>query len=442
MIYSQIRLMLTVVSLLYFPGCRGDAAAETDAASPDNGDTEAADTARDAETDANPVADSIPVLHINTVDNVSITSKEEYVSCSVEIDGRDRYSDYSATGAGIRLRGNSTLVYYDKKPYRIKLGSRAPLLGMKTDKDWVLLANYRDPTNFMNAVAFDMARYMGMPYSNSNRFVEVYLNGDYIGMYQLTEQVEQGENRVAVDDENGVLLHLDWDDGPEAVPDAGDNFQSSIYQLPVCVKYPKDQTETQLDAIKKDFAELEALIENGDCTAVDSRLDIPSLIDFLIVQEMTRNVELVTPRSMYIYKSTDGIYHFGPVWDFDGGYAFDWASMSTGHNYFGSQTWVMGSSNPATHPMDAYAEISGFFVDMFACAEFVSAYRNRWNELKFGMLEDCFSKLDRYVSQCDSAMERNAEAWPIDKDFRTEIESLRFWLSERFASYTGVVENY
>ena len=92
-----------------------------------------------------------------------------------------------------------TLTYYNKKPYRIKLGAKAALLGLAANKDWVLLANYRDPTNFMNAVTFDMARYMGMPYTNSNRFVEVTLNGTYIGMYRFTEQIEQGESRVNID---------------------------------------------------------------------------------------------------------------------------------------------------------------------------------------------------------------------------------------------------
>lgn len=385
---------------------------------------------------------AIPTIEITTDGGASITSKTDYVTCSIKLDGKNMYADYSASGAKIRLRGNSTLTYYNKKPYRIKLGAKAALLGLAANKDWVLLANYRDPTNFMNAVTFDMARYMGMPYTNSNRFVEVTLNGTYIGMYQFTEQIEQGESRVNIDKTSGVLLNLDLDDGPDLASSATDNFTSTVYSLPVCVKYPDDVTAARLDSVKTDFTELETLIKNGDYTALSKRLDITSLINFLIIQELTRNVELVSPRSMYMYKSSDNIYHFGPVWDFDGGFAFDWVSMTDGHNYFGSDTWLMGSTNPAQHPVDAYNEISGFFVNMFSSQEFVSAYKARWNEISLNMLTDVFAKLDDYVLHTSSAMERNAAKWPIDKTYSTEIQNMKTWLTNRVSSYTNVVAGY
>jgi hypothetical protein len=344
--------------------------------------------------------------------------------------------------AEIRGRGNSTWKYYNKKPYRIKLDSKASLLGMSSGKSWVLLANYRDPSNFMNAVSFDMARFMNMDYTNSNRFVEVYLNNSYIGMYQLTEQIQQGNNRVDVNETNGVLLNLDLDDGPYYSPGTGDNFNSTVYDLPISVKHPEEITAVQLDAIKTDFAQLEQLIKNRDMNGLAQRLDINSMIDFLIIQEMTRNVELVSPRSMYMYKDTDGIYHFGPVWDFDGGFAFDWASMSTGHGYFGSQSWLMGKTNPATHPNTAYNYISGFFVNLFGNAQFLGAYKARWSELKPGMLTYCFTQLDDYVLHCDSAMVNNAKRWPVGKDYSAEIGKLKNWLTTRAENYTAIVKDY
>lgn len=395
--------------------------------------------------DPDSLINSIPAMYITTKDGAGVNSRTEYVYCSVRIDGKKIYEDYFSTfsdSARIRGRGNSTWVYYDKKPFRLKLGTKSELLGLGKAKDWVLLANYRDPTNFMNAVAFDMARYMGMPYTNSTRFVEVYLDDSYIGMYQLTEQIEQGKNRVDVDETNGVLLSLDIDDGPQYVPDARDNFNSSVYRLPICVKHPEDLTSVQLDAIKDDFARVEGYIKRCDYSSLSDRLDINSLIDFLIIQEMTRNVELVTPRSMYMYKDADNIYHFGPVWDFDGGFSFDWASMSTGHGYFRSQSWLLGSSNPAKHPYDAYNYISGFFVNMFNSEKFVKAYKARWDELNPGMIDYCLNKLDEYETQCDSAMARNAERWPIGKSYSREIERMRTWLTKRADSYDSVVDEY
>jgi hypothetical protein len=388
---------------------------------------------------------AIPSMHINTLNGSGVTSRTEYVMCSLWIDGKNMFEDLvSEAGDSVRIRGrgNSTWVYYDKKPYRLKFGSKEALLGMKPAKDWVLLANYRDPTNFINAVAFDMARYMQMPFTNSNRFVEVYLDNEYIGMYQFTEQIEQGTNRVDIDDNTGVLLNLDLDDGPYYSPSSGDNFYSSVYELPIAIKYPKDLNSDQINAIKADFAELETLIQNRDMTALPARLDIGSMTDFLIIQELTRNVELVSPRSMYLYKDADNVYHFGPTWDFDGGFSFDWASMRTGHNYFGSQSWLMGGINPSLHPPSAYNYIPDFFVHLFGNTQFVSAYKKRWSEVHAGMLDYCFERLDDYALHCDSAMVNNANRWPIGKDHKTEIEKMKSWLTTRAAKYSEIVVKY
>lgn len=388
---------------------------------------------------------AIPTLHIGTEGHVGVKSKEDYVKCSVRIDGKNIFEDFETAVDGpaeIRGRGNSTWKYYDKKPYRLKLGSKKALLGMGAAKNWVLLANYRDPTNFMNAVVFDMARYMQLPYTNTNRFVEVYLDDKYIGMYQLTEQIQQGDHRVEIDETNGVLLNLDLDDGPGYAPGAGDNFFSDVYDLPIAVKDPEGLSIAQIDVIKADFAELEQYIKNRNMAALSARLDIRSMIDFLIIQEITRNVELVSPRSMYMYKDADNVYHFGPVWDFDGGFAFDWASMSSGHGYFGSQSWLMGSSNPSAHPSSAYNYISGFFVNMFGNAQFLAAYKARWAELAPGMLDYCFTRLDDYRIHCDSAMVNNAKRWPINKDHNLEIERMKTWLTARVFNYSAVVKSY
>lgn len=388
---------------------------------------------------------TIPTLYIETENHVGVTSKTDYVKCSVKLDSKNMFPDFETEDsdpAEIRGRGNSTWKYYDKKPYRLKLGSKESLLGMGAGKSWVLLANYRDPTNLMNALVFDMARYMEMPCTNSNRFVEVYLDDSYIGMYQLTEQIQEGDNRVEIDEDNGVLLNLDLDDGPYYSPGTGDNFYSDVYELPVAVKYPEDISAAQINAIRDDFAEVEQYIKERNMTALSARLDIRSMIDFLIIQELTRNVELVSPRSMYMYKSADNIYHVGPVWDFDGGFAFDWASMSTGHGYFGSQSWLMGSTNPSAHPASAYNYISGFFVNMFGNAEFLAAYKERWNEVSPGMLDDCFTKLEDYRAHCDSAMINNAERWPINKDYKLEIERMKTWLTTRVFNYSAVVKSY
>ena len=379
-------------------------------------------------------------MDIQVENNVQIISKEkeDYLNCTVYLDGKDIYEDYSGT-ARIRGRGNSTWFWYDKKPYRIKLDEKSEILGLKSNSDWVLLANYRDPTNLMNAFGFEVAQWLGLPYTNHSRYVELTLNGEYIGLYQLTEQIEQGANRVAVHETDGVLLSLDLDDGPSLSPNNLDNFWSTVFRLPVCVKHPKNIGNEQLSDIQEDFAKLEKAIKEFNYDSVEVLLDIPSFIDFLILQELVYNVEIDAPRSTYIHKDIGGKYVMGPVWDFDAGFDFDWGTMMTGHNYFNAQELVLGT-DPANH-RGGY-RISDFFTKLFRNKQFVEEYKNRWNEIKDELLEHAWAEMEKYILHLDDAMQRDFERWPIDRNYNTEINRMKSWLTERVAFLTTVINNY
>jgi hypothetical protein len=400
----------------------------------------------------------IPYVRITAADSIDTG----YVACTIEIAGNGQYEDIAPASAKIRQRGNSTRLWYDKKPYRIKLDNKTSILGLPANKDWVLLANYRDQTKFMNAIAFDMARYMGsFPFVNANRFVEVEINGDYMGMYQLTEQIERATSRVDIDT-SGLLLSLDMDDGPELSPDAGNNFYSKVYRMPVAVKYPKNISTERIEAIATDFAILEQAIANTDYGSVQKLMDMESFIDFILLQEITRNVELEAPRSMYLYRDDTGKYHMGPVWDFDGGFGYGWDEDSK--EYFTSQSWILGTGNPSKSPYNCTAEnkndwgmcsgtnmrfnnydgkaIPGFFANMFASDTFRTAYKARWESLKTGILADAFARLDTYVSQTAIALENDATRWPPIRRYDTEIQSLKAWLTERIGKYSSVLEQY
>ncbi|WP_083585428.1 CotH kinase family protein [Fibrobacter sp. UWT2] len=403
----------------------------------------------------------IPYLRITMADTSSMDSVI-YSPCTIEIAGNELYEDLSAASAKIRLRGNSTRLWYDKKPYRIKFDAKTSVLGLDANKDWVLLANYRDQSKFMNAIAFDMARYMGnFAFVNANRFVEVEINGDYKGVYQLTEQIEQAKARVNIGTE-GILLSLDQDDGPELSPNATNNFYSKIYGMPVAVKYPKNVTTEEIENIAIDFAKLEQAIANNDYDSVQNLLDVESFIDFILLQEITRNVELEAPRSMYLYKDNSGKYHMGPVWDFDGGFGYSWDEDTK--EYFTSQTWILGSKNPSKSPYNCIATekndwnmcagtnmrfndydgnaIPGFFVNLFANETFLNTYKTRWESLKASILDIVFSKLDSYISQSAQALENDAQRWPPVRRYDTEIQSLKNWLQERIENYSRILDNY
>ncbi len=387
-----------------------------------------------------PVVYDVFEIDIQVEGNAPILSKEktDYLNCTIVVNGKGILNDYQGT-ARIRGRGNSSWFWYDKKPYRIKLDEKSEILGLKSNRDWVLLANYRDPTDLMNAFGFEVASWLGFPYTNHTRFVEVTLNGSYIGLYQLTEEIEQGGNRVDVDDSGGFLLCLDMDDGPEYSPNDGDNFWSSVFENPICVKYPEEPTADQLSAIRDDFAKLENAINSYNYDSVAVLMDIPSFIDYLIVQELVNNVEIAAPRSTYIHKDKEGKYVMGPVWDFDAGFDFDWSTMYTGHNYFNEQELLLGT-DPVFHKNGL--RISGFFTQMFRNKQFVLEYKTRWNEVKDSIFEHTWEVMAKYKFCLKDAMERDFQRWPIDKNYNDETNRMEDWLSERVIYLTSVIENY
>ena len=309
-------------------------------------------------------------IYINTYDNQSVSSKETYVPCYISVDGMGQYPNLSLTGR-IRGRGNSTWLWYDKKPYRIKFDTSNKLLGIKKNKDWVLLANYRDVTKMMNTFCFLAADYMGMPFTTPIRYAELFLNGEYQGVYQIAEQVEVGGNRVDISENGGLLLSLDVDDGPDYQPNSGDNFYSEVYKMPVCVKYPKNLDVSELSKIRSEFTILENAIKSHDYELVDSLMDLPSYIAEIQLQELVFNVELSAPRSVYFFRDAGGKWTFGPAWDWDAGFDFSWENMETSHKYFTSYTKSLLGSDPFSQniavvvkrcfPYRRAAEVNGIY---------------------------------------------------------------------------------
>jgi hypothetical protein len=395
------------------------------------------------EPEPEPEPEETPTMAVYAIDiqvdnGAPIISKDDYLRCVVKIDGKTIHDNLEAAGR-VRGRGNSTWRWYPKKPYRIKFDDNHEVLGLGANKDWVLLANYRDPTHLMNAFSFQVGQWLGIPYTNHTRFVELTLNGEYMGLYQLTEQVETGNGRVDINEDEGVLLSLDADDGPDLAPEEGDNFWSSVYRMPVAIKHPEDLNETVIAKVRQDLGELEAAIKEGNYERAGQLMDIPVFIDYLILQELVYNVELAAPRSTNLHRDKGGKYTMGPIWDFDAGFDFDWGTMYTGHNYFAQQELVLGT-NP-------YNQIGGyrvpkFFTDLFKIRAFVTDFKARWNEVKEGIVKENWAVMEELVKVSKDAMARDYERWPIDRHYNTEISRMKLWLNNRVHFLDGIINKY
>lgn len=249
----------------------------------------------------------------------------------------DQISVYKADGTadaeniscGIRLRGNSTQ-NYPKLPFAVKLQEKTSVLGMPKHKRWVLLANWMDRTLLRNAVAFDAAHKAadawsdGLGWSPHGYHVELVMDGRHVGNYYLCEQIKIDGERVNIRD-----CYEDVVDDGNANPSVADcgyllEFEDAMDEvntfrtdrgLPCMFK---DEVPNDLfNAVKEKVETIEANLEKGDYSAAYELLDIPSVIDYFFVQELTFNDEYKHPKSVYMYIDGDGKLTAGPVWDFD-----------------------------------------------------------------------------------------------------------------------------
>ena len=121
-----------------------------------------------------------------------------------------------------------------KKPFRFKFDKKQSPFGLAKGKSWVLLANFLSDAQLNNAIAMRTAQLVGASHANHMIPVELYINGSYRGLYNLTEQVDLASNSVVVPDESKAAL-LEWDTYD------GDPKRDSTYKLPVDLKAPRNR---------------------------------------------------------------------------------------------------------------------------------------------------------------------------------------------------------
>ena len=150
----------------------------------------------------------LPIVYLKTADSVAIDSKDDYVRGDTSVFGGRNFDDLEQVEMKIRGRGNSTWGLHPKKPFQMKLSDKAEFLGMPNDKKWLFLAEYSDKTMLRNKMSFEMGYLSNLDWTPQGRFAEVYINDEYNGTYNITQKVEESDNRVPLGD-TGYLLELD-----------------------------------------------------------------------------------------------------------------------------------------------------------------------------------------------------------------------------------------
>lgn len=366
-----------------------------------------------------PQTTGLPIVKVETEGEAEIVDKENYLDAHFRlIDPTQPEFEIEET-TGIRGRGNTTWAY-PKKPYRLKFNKKVSLFGYGAAKSWVLLANWLDPTFIMNTVAFEVAHRLGMEYTNHANHVELFINDRYQGSYVLTEQVQVNEHRVDIDEDTDFLVELD------AYFDEDYKWRTPLLNLPANIKSPELESESGMAFVMEAFNALEAALMHPSFphTNYAELIDVPALIDYLIVYEIIRNRELEHPKSVYLYKKGEEKIKMGPVWDFDWGFGY----TGNDREYFSSPEGMVFWDKPVNNPTDYPGAV--FFFHFFEDPAFRQKYKTRWNEVK-GMMADLDSFIDEKGNDLLRSGEENKKVWPSYPDYSPEIEKMKAWIKTR-----------
>ena len=279
---------------------------------------------------------TVPLIHINTQNGVTIADKENYIDGTFWLDncGIEGYesmgSESSPFTIQIKGRGNWTWMNMYKKPYKVRFTQKVSPMGLDNSKHFILLPNAVDWSGYLrNETGFELSRQLGMPYTTRQLPVEVILNGEYEGLYFLCEKIRVESGRV------DIMEQQDNDTNPYNVS-GGWLLELTYEGEPVIAQYENNdpsnpwisfisQSPEVLSQIQRDY--IHNFIYRGDsCIHVTNKndngweqyFDINSLVRFYVIHEIMENVESFSG-SLFIYKDwgEDEKLKFGPVWDFD-----------------------------------------------------------------------------------------------------------------------------
>jgi CotH kinase protein len=331
---------------------------------------------------------------------------------------------------GIEVRGYSSQQLFPKKQYAVELrGGDAALLGLPADDDWVLAAPYNDKSLMRNVLAFRTARSIGR-YAPRSRFVELVLNGDYRGVYALTQRIELGKGRVEVDEEGvsgGYILEITSPNQSRGER----RFLPPVTRRPILYTDPDRDELSGREArwIRSWVGRFErALYRGGDWRRY---VDVPSAVDYVLLQELFKNEDGFYS-STYLHKGRGAGLAFGPVWDFD---------VAMGNSIHGRSRHLPGLMLPDRTWAERLYRKRGFARQM----------ARRWRELRRdGLRRDVMRAIAGMSGQLREPARRNFARWrilgryvpPNPRDprtgryrtsWRSEVAFLRSWMGRRIA---------
>lgn len=378
----------------------------------------------------------IPILEIETSTGGAINTREEYIPSTMTLGG-ETYS------LGIKGRGNASWHTFPKQSYRIKLDEKSKLLGMSSNRDWVLVSNYGDPSLVRNQIASDMAKRLdGLDFTPTHISVDLYVNGEYRGIYALAEKIEDSKSKVnlgdPVTDESGnvtdfgFLLELGWDYSSTNIYKK--DYFDLDYAIRIYIKEPEVQAKN--DATFKYVYDYVSAAEDAIVSGEgwQDYLDVDSWVDWFIINELCNNTESSFHRSFFMYKPADGKLTAGPIWDYD---------MSFGN--FVCDLWAYNKGWVTVDSTYEYVYQNWMYF-LLRDDEFVSRVKERWAEVGETLYQTALESLDANAETIREAQKNNFELWDevqghkvglsrasrLNDTWEEQIEYIRKFLETRY----------
>ena len=225
----------------------------------------------------------IPQVVIETKEGINA---DAYSQATLQILDPSNTSSSFENSIKIKIRGNST-AELDKKPYNIKLSSATSLLGMTSGKKYCLIANMLDKSLIRNKLVYDFSSNLNLEHSVQSRFVDVWVNGNYQGNYLMTTPIEVGANRLNISN-NDYLLEVEDSRNEEGVT----YINSPVLGIRFALNSPEKPVKKDIAEINTSLLNAELAMQQGIFSDICKYIDIPSFVDFYILEELFQPVDV------------------------------------------------------------------------------------------------------------------------------------------------------
>jgi hypothetical protein len=343
---------------------------------------------------------TLPIVYIETDGHRAITSKEYYIPGTyylVDYQEPDMNIGSAENPMALEIKGRGHSSWKGtKKPYKIKLGEKAPLLGMNANKHWALL-KFNEPT----IAGFRLGNIMGMDWTPSARPVEVVLNGDYQGIYFLTETNRIGKNRL------DIYEQPDLNDDEGSIPYGWlvevDNYyeknqisisENNMWPLRITYHSPEALSSGQRTWLTEEFQRINDAVYNPDKdhSTWEQYIDVDAMARYFIIQEVLDNSDGFHG-SFYLHKdwTDDARWVAGPLWD-----------LSCNQRVKTDYTFRMKTS---------YNFIPHWIGELIKDDDFGAAVVNAWHEFYPDEVQPWMNYIDEHLLPCSEAFEQEKIRW-------------------------------